>query len=117
MESILRSIKFLLGVNPDHEYFDNELILHINSVFGILRQLGVGPENGFQITGMTETWDDFLGEDDPYYTMVRSYIAQKVRLMWDTSSITGAVLESIQRNVAEFEWRLNIEYESRKKGE
>ena len=112
-DSILQSIKQLLGVNPEYGYFDNELIGHINSVFMILQQLGVGPEQGFQITGVTETWDDFLGEDELIFMGVRSYVAQKVRLMWDTTSLTGSVLESIQKVVAEFEWRLNNAAECR----
>lgn len=114
MDSILQSVKQLLGVNPEYSYFDKELIMLINSVLMILKQLGVGPEQGFQITNAEETWNDFLGDDELRFAGVRAYVAQKVRLMWDTQSLTGAVLESFQKNVAEFEWRLNAEYEGQK---
>lgn len=116
-DSILQSIKQLLGVNPEYGYFDNELIGHINSVFMTLQQLGVGPEEGFAITGVTETWHDFLGEDELIFGGIRSYMAQKVRLMWDTTALTGSVIDSIQKNIAEFEWRLNNAAEMKKRGD
>ena len=111
MESILHSIKQLLGVNPEYTFFDEELIMHINAVFMILSQLGVGPANGFSITSSTEKWEDFLGEDISKLELVKSYVYLKVRMMWD-SGITSATVNSLNNMIQEYEWRLNVRAES-----
>lgn len=106
-ESILTSIKKLLGLEESYEQFDQEIIIHINSVFGILTQLGVGPENGFSITDKTATWTSFLGNDSTNLEGVKSYIYMKVRLIFDPPTATG-VIDSYNRMINEFEWRLNV---------
>lgn len=110
MDSILQSIKLLLGVNPEYDYFNEELIMHINSVLMILNQLGVGVE-GFHIEGINETWDQFLGEKSDLLVGVKSYVHAKVRLMWDPPT-SSAVSDALNRSVNEFEWRLNVRAES-----
>ena len=60
MESILTSIKKLLGIAEEYEHFDPDLIMHINSVFSILTQLGVGPSEGFSIVDDGAVWSDFI---------------------------------------------------------
>lgn len=105
MDSILQSIKALLGVNPEMQYADNELIMHINAALMVLDQLGVGKAN-FQITGPMEIWSDYLDTDDPLYGAVRSYVFMKVKLIWDPPT-SSTVLESYSRSIEEFEWRLN----------
>ncbi len=108
MSSILTSIKKLLGITAEYTDFDDDIIMHINSVFMILKQLGVGPKEGFSITGDTEEWTDFLPNGD--VNLVKSYIYLKVRLMFDPP-INASLVESINRQIAEFEWRLNVEIE------
>lgn len=108
MSSILTSIKKLLGITAEYTDFDEDIIMHINSVFMILKQLGVGPKEGFSITGDTEEWADFLPNGD--VNLVKSYIYLKVRLMFDPP-INASLVESINRQIAEFEWRLNVEIE------
>ena len=110
MDSILKSIKKLLGISEEETYFDTDIIMHINSVFSILHQLGVGPEKSFSIHGDTETWDDFI-EDDTNFNDVRTYIYLKVRLIFDPPS-SSAVIESINRAISELEWRLNVAAET-----
>ena len=111
MDSILNSIKQLLGVAAEYRAFDEEIIMHVNSALMVLTQLGVGPKDGFEITGPNDTWHDFLGDDEPKFKGVRSYVHAKVRLMWDTAGLNGSVLDAIQRTVNEFEWRLNVRSE------
>lgn len=106
MNSILTSIKKLLGITEEYEHFDQDLIMHINSVFMILNQLGVGPEEGFSITGKSETWDEFT-EDNLSIESVKSYIYLKVKLLFDPPT-SSAVIESINRMISELEWRLNV---------
>lgn len=106
-ESILQSIKKLLGIEPDYTYFDQDLIIHINSVLSILSQIGFGPEEGFFITGETETWDDLFDESNPQMQLAKSYIYLKVRLMFDPP-LNSTVINSINAQIAELEWRLNV---------
>lgn len=107
MESILTSIKKLLGIAEEYEHFDNDIIMHINSVFMILTQLGVGPSKGFVITDSSASWDDFLPEGGEKLQAVKTYMYMKVRLMFDPPT-SSAVMESMNRMVNEFEWRLNV---------
>ena len=107
MESILTSIKKLLGIAEEYEHFDNDIIMHINSVFMILTQLGVGPSKGFMITDSSASWDDFLPEDREKLQAVKTYMYMKVRLMFDPPT-SSAVMESMNRTISELEWRLNV---------
>ena len=105
-ESILTSIKKLLGIPEDYEHYDSDIIMHINSVFMILNQLGVGPSNGFSITDKTAVWSNFINLE-----AVKSYVYMKVRLLFDPP-LSSAVMECMNRMIGELEWRLNSEAES-----
>lgn len=106
MDSILTSIKKLLGITEEYEHFDQDIIMHINSVFMILTQMGVGPEEGFTISDSTTTWSEFTN-DDKKIEAVKSYVYLKVRLLFDPPA-SSSVMEAINRSISEFEWRLNI---------
>ena len=106
MDSILTSIKKLLGIAEDYEHFDQDLIIHINSVLSVLTQLGVGPSQGFSIEDENATWDDFIPEDKRL-SSIRSYVYMKVKLLFDPP-LSSSVMESMNRMISEFEWRLNI---------
>ena len=110
MESILTSIKKLLGIQEDYEHFDADIIMHINSVFMILTQLGVGPSEGFTIEDKTSNWTDFAS-DTTKVEAVKSYVYLKVRLLFDPPA-SSAVIESINRMISEYEWRLNVAAET-----
>lgn len=110
MESILTSIKKLLGISEEYEHFDPDIIMHINSAFMILNQLGVGPEEGFSIEDETSTWTDFV-PDMTKVEAVKSYIHLKVKLLFDPPT-SSAVIESYNRMINEFEWRLNVAAET-----
>ena len=111
MDSILTSIKKLLGITAEYKQFDPDLIIHINSVFLILKQLGIGPEQGFSISGEYETWDQFLPEGSTNLEAVKSYMYIKVKLLFDPPT-SSAVMEAMNRIASEYEWRLNVEAES-----
>ena len=81
MESILTSIKKLLGISEEYEQFDQDIIMHINTVFMNLTQLGVGPDKGFYIEDADATWDDFVNLDKNIQLQaVKTYIYLKVKL-------------------------------------
>lgn len=105
MDSILSSTKQLAGLGPDYEPFDPQIIMYINSVFLVLKQLGVGPEEGFFITDDSSTWDEFIPENEFLCEAVKAYMGDKVRLRFDPPTST-ALLEALKQNVAECEWRL-----------
>lgn len=110
MESILTSIKKLLGITEDYTHFDEDLVIHINSVLSILNQLGVGPPNGFSIQDEDATWNDFLS-DASQLEFVKSYIHLKVKLLFDPP-LSSATIESINRMLSEFEWRILVAVDS-----
>ena len=106
MESILTSIKKLLGIEEEYTQFDNDIIMHINSVLLNLTQLGVGPAEGFLIEDDTATWEDFIGDSNQLQA-VKSYMYLKVKLLFDPP-LSSSVIESMNRTIAELEWRLNV---------
>lgn len=106
MDSILISVKKLLGITAEYTHFDNDLIIHINSVFSILTQLGVGPSSGFSIHDEYAVWTDFLDED-PRLEMVKTYVHQKVRLMFDPPD-RSSVADAVKRQIDELEFRLMV---------
>ena len=108
MDSILTSIKKLLGITEEYTHFDADLIMHINSVLMVLTQLGVGPSGGYAIEGKDDYWTDFIpGSSIAQVNAVRSYVYLKVKLLFDPP-LSSAVMESINRQISEFEWRLNV---------
>ena len=114
MNSILTSVKKLLGINAEYTHFDTDIIIHINSVLMILTQLGVGPEEGFVIENDKAVWTDFIPEADLMKTeAVKTYVYLKVRLLFDPP-LSSAVIESINRQISELEWRLYVVGDSKK---
>ena len=108
MSSILEDVKKLIGPSASYEAFNQELIIHINSVFSILKQMGVGPQDEtFKITGTSEDWYDFF-EEGENLEMVKTYVYMKVKLMFDPPQ-SSIVTEAYNRTISELEWRLNVE--------
>lgn len=104
--SILTSIKKMLGVPDDYSEFDEDIIMHINSVFLNLAQLGVGTKEGFSIEDDSAEWSDFIG-DSAQLQAVKSYMYLKVKLLFDPP-LSSSVIDSMNRMIAELEWRLNV---------
>lgn len=109
-ESILDSIKKVLNLDEDDTSFDEDVKMHINSVFFDLNQLGVGPVEGFEIVDKTTTWDSYLGADKNL-NAVKSYMYLRVRLLFDPPS-TSFAIDSLQKQVEKYEWRLNVHVDS-----
>lgn len=109
-ESILTSIKAQLGIQEEYTAFDQQIIMHINSVLMVLSQLGVGPAAGFAISDKTAVWNDFLASDKNLEA-TKSYVGMRVRMLFDPPT-TSVVADSMNRMINEFEWRLNVKTES-----
>lgn len=110
MESILTSIKKFLGLTAEYEHFDPDIIMHINSVLADLWDIGVGPYEGFSIEDDTTTWEDFL-QGSKKFNAVKSYMELRVKLLFDPPS-SSAAMESMQRQIDKWEWKLNVAAES-----
>lgn len=108
-DSILTSTKKQLNLAEDYTAFDMDIVMHINSVFSTLNQLGVGPSVGFMIEDKEATWSSFLGSD-PRLNHVKSYVYLRVRLLFDPPN-TGFTTAAIQKQIEEMEWRLNVQRE------
>ena len=110
-DSILTSVKKLLGITEECTDFDADIIMHINSTLMILTQIGVGPPEGFFIEDDSAFWDGFV-DDIKQLEAIKTYVYMRVRLMFDPPS-SSAVMEAMNRTISELEWRLNLAVESK----
>ena len=105
-QSILLTIKKMLGIAEEYHAFDLDIIIHINSVFLSLYQFGIGPETPYQITDETQEWSDFQTE----IPGIQSYVYLKVRLLFDPPT-NSFLVNSMQEQIKEFEWRFDMQHE------
>lgn len=110
MESILTSIKALLGPAEEYEHFDVPLIMFINSTLAVVTQLGLGPKEGFVIKDKTAKWTD-LAPESPALELAKEYVYAKVKLKFDPPT-TGSHVEALKETIREYEWRANVAAES-----
>lgn len=108
--SILNDTKKLLGISDDDTSFDLDIVIHINSEFSTLTDIGVGPENGFAIDDADDDWDDFIADDIVMLSKVKTCVFLKAKLLFDPPS-TSFLLDSINKQLQEAEWRLNANRE------
>lgn len=112
-DSILESIKNSLGINKEITVFDQDIVMHINSVFSTLNQLGVESSvNTYRISCSDETWTSYFGDDDVLVDMLKEYTYLKVRIVFDPPT-SSFVLDSIKAQAQELEWRINIQAETK----
>lgn len=111
MESILISIKKLLGIAAEFTEFDADIIMHINTAMMVLNQLGIGPKEGFSIEDELATWFDLIPNYNKHQA-VKTYIFLKVKLVFDPHSLSAAAITAINEQIREYEWRLNVSAET-----
>lgn len=105
-DNILEGTKKILGLAPDYDAFDHDVMTHINTALATLTQIGVGPAQGFMIESGDEEWGTFLGEDVAL-NPVKTYIYMKVRMAFDPPT-TAFHLSSLKEQIQEMEWRLQV---------
>lgn len=110
MDSILVTIKKMLGIDDSYEHFDTDIIVNINTIFMMLNQLGIGPTNGFSIKDKSSIWDDYISVDYLNMEAVKTYIYLRVRLLFDPPT-NAFLVEAIKSQIKEIEWRLNVQAE------
>ena len=108
-ESILRTIKKMLGLDLDYDAFDTDIIVFINSAMMTLQQLGVGPKEGFVVTGLKEMWSDFI-PSDTMMEGIKSYLFLCVKMVFDPPT-SSFVMEAMKTQKEELEWRLREQAE------
>lgn len=108
-DSILDSTKKVLGIEPEYTAFDVDIVMHINTAFATLQQLGLGPDEGFMIEDDEAVWSDFLGADKTLNS-VKTYVFMRVKLIFDPPP-TSFAIEAMKDQVKELEWRLNVKRE------
>lgn len=108
-DSILDSTKKILGIDASYTAFDPDILVHINTCFMVLNQIGIGPDAGFSIVDNTATWDSYLGTD-LNLNPVRTYVYLRVRLLFDPPT-TSYVIEAMKQQIQELEWRLSVKRE------
>lgn len=109
MDSILNTVKQAVGLEADDTAFDVDILMYINGTFSTLNQLGIGPDEGFMIQDSEPVWSDYLG-DDPQLNSVKTYVCLRVRMLFDPPG-TSFVIEAMNKQIAELEWRLNAYHE------
>lgn len=108
--SILNTTKKVLGISEDDTSFDVDVVMHINTAFSVLTQLGIGPTSGFMIEDAAPTWEDFLHQDDRF-NAVKTYVYLRVRLLFDPPT-TSYHVTALNEQIRELEWRLNLTREN-----
>lgn len=105
--SILTTVKKLSGIEAEYDHFDTDLVIFINTTFMTLNQLGVGPEEGYSISGVEETWEDYLKEQKNLEA-VKAYVSLQAKLFFDPPS-SSALIEAMERQITQIEWRLSVQ--------
>ena len=108
-ESILTSVKKLLGIAEEYTQFDTDIIIHINTIFMALQQMGIGPNDGFFITDENDLWTDFM-EDSILLNSVKTYMYLRVKLLFDPP-LTSSTVDSFNKLISELEFRMNSKAE------
>jgi len=112
-DSILKSTKKVLGLDEGYTHFDLDVLTHINTAFYTLHQMGIGPDEGFHVDDETATWSSYtlMAGSEPSIAGVRTYIYLKVRMLFDPPQ-TSFLIASMEKQIAEHEWRLNVSREN-----
>lgn len=113
-DSILTTIKKMLGIDADYTVFDTDIIVFINAAFMVLAQLGIGDREGFKISSADQTWASFISDFPDLYESVKTFIYLKVKVLFDPPA-NSYVMTSYNNTIDEYAWRLNIEAERRER--
>lgn len=112
LDSILNTVKKLLGIDVDDTSFDDDVIILINSSMLSLSQMGIGPVNGFIVTSSVDKWTDYISDNTINLEGVKTYLYLKVKLTFDPPT-NSTVIEAMKKTLEELEWRMMLSVESK----
>ena len=104
-DNILQNVKHLLGIPEEYNVFDNDILIHINSVIDVLYQLGYGDGTFYLLDG-SETWDQYI-ENASHLNIVKTLVYLRVKMLFDPPT-SSAAMQSFQNIINEFEFRVNM---------
>lgn len=113
-DSILVTIKKMLGLEDEYTPFDVDIIIHINTALMTLTQMGVGPKDGYEVTDYDQTWTDFLGDMVKMLGAVKTYIYLQVKMVFDPPN-NSFVMDAYKQQCEQLLFRLNVNAESQQK--
>lgn len=109
-DSILSSVKKLIGISEDDVSFDLDIMLNINAAASTLYQLGV-LQKPYTITSKDDTYGDMIpGGSEDVVNQIKMYFVYKTKLGFDSSTLSGTVIEVIKEMIKEAEWRLMVSF-------
>lgn len=111
MDSILNTIKKLLGIDSEDDSFDIDVMVIINSIIPTLSQMGIGPQNGFIVTTSDNKWQEYIGDSAINIEGVKTYLYLKTKLIFDPPT-NSTVIEALNNNLKELEWRMMLSVET-----
>ena len=111
MESILDTVKKMLGIDAEDISFDLDIVTLINPIIYALAQMGIGPSTGFIVVDKNNTWTEYIGGSTFNLEGVKTYIYLKTKLIFDPPTNTTTI-DAITRNAQELEWRMMLEVET-----
>lgn len=107
VDSILNSIKKSLDIDESYDAFDDVITMHINTQFSVLFSIGASGPEPFMIFSAEEKWSDFFG-DIKQAMMVKTWMYLKVKLLFDSASMTSFTITAFEKQADELQWRLGI---------
>jgi len=111
MESILDTIKQLLGIPIEDESFDTDIKVYINTITPNLAQMGIGPKNGFIVISKDQLWSEYVDSTIINLEGVKQYIYLKVKLIFDPPT-NSTTVQAINDSLKELEWRMMLAVET-----
>lgn len=111
VDSILNTIKKLLGIDSEDDNFDIDIIAIVNSIIPALSQMGIGPRNGFIVTSDKDKWTDYITDNSINLEGVKTYLYLKTKLLFDPPT-NSTVIDAFNKNLNELEWRMMLAVET-----
>lgn len=107
-ESILKSIKDLLGISESDEAFDQDVLININAIFSTLYQLGVGSKRYNYVVTEADTWYQVFYDFEDLIGFIKLYTYMKVKIVFDPPT-NSSILDALNNQIKEIEWRITMQ--------
>ena len=110
-DSILDTIKKLIGIDSEDDSFDVDILTAINSTIPALSQMGIGPKKGYIVLSRDNTWTDYIPNQTINLEGVKTYIYLKTKMIFDPPA-NSTTIEAFNKVMSELEWRMMLSVET-----